>query len=119
MSVAPPEFTPAPAPSCHDGDEATIPKIEGPFFKPRSTRRTDLRQPGVVGRPAELSDVVLTRACRPVAGALADLWHADAAGVCDNKGFRLRGHVFTDGGNRCPPQRWPDGRGVDLCSRGA
>jgi protocatechuate 3,4-dioxygenase beta subunit len=90
----------AATPSCHDGDEATIAEIEGPFFKPRSPRRSDLREPGLAGRPVELSGVVLTRACRPVAGALVDLWQADAAGAYDNKGFRLRGHVFTDAGGR-------------------
>jgi protocatechuate 3,4-dioxygenase beta subunit len=90
----------APTPSCHDGDEATIAEIEGPFFKPRSPRRSDLREPGIAGRPVELSGVVLTRACRPVAGALVDLWQADAAGAYDNRGFRLRGHVFTDAGGR-------------------
>ena len=31
-----------------------------------------------------------------MAGALVDLWHADAAGVYDNAGYRLRGHQFTD-----------------------
>jgi hypothetical protein len=51
MSVAPPEFTPAPTPSCHDGEEATIPEIEGPLFKRRSPRRSDLRDPALwVGR---------------------------------------------------------------------
>jgi protocatechuate 3,4-dioxygenase beta subunit len=48
----------------------------------------------------ELSGVVLTRACRPVAGALVDLWHADAGGDYDNEGFRCRGHVFADGQGR-------------------
>ena len=48
----------------------------------------------------ELSGLVLTRACRPVAGALVDLWQADDNGEYDNKGFRLRGHVFTDAGGR-------------------
>src|SRR6202158_1746861 len=62
----------AATPSCHDGDEATIAEIEGPFFKPRSPRRSDLREPGLAGRPVELSGVVLTRACRPVGGALVD-----------------------------------------------
>jgi protocatechuate 3,4-dioxygenase beta subunit len=90
----------AATPSCHDGDEATIAEIEGPFFKPRSPRRSDLREPGIAGRPVELSGVVLTRACRPVAGALVDLWQADAAGAYDNKGFRLRGHIFTDAEGR-------------------
>ena len=90
----------APTPSCHDGDEPTAPQIEGPFFKPRSPLRSDLREPGLAGRPVELSGVVLTRACRPVAGVLVDLWHADDGGEYDNKSFRLRGHVFTDAQGR-------------------
>jgi protocatechuate 3,4-dioxygenase beta subunit len=83
-------------PSCHDGEEATLPQTEGPFFKPRSPQRNDLREPGIMGRPVELSGVVVTRSCRPLAGALVDLWHADEQGNYDNKGFRLRGHLFTD-----------------------
>jgi protocatechuate 3,4-dioxygenase beta subunit len=90
----------APTPACHDGDEPTLPEIEGPFFKPKSPQRSDLRESGIGGRPVELSGVVLTRACRPVANVLVDLWHADAAGDYDNKGFRLRGHVFTDADGR-------------------
>jgi protocatechuate 3,4-dioxygenase beta subunit len=90
----------APTPSCHDGDEPTIPEIEGPFFKPRSPRRSDLREPGIAGRPVDLSGLVLTRTCRPVAGALVDLWQADDNGEYDNRGFRLRGHVFTDAEGR-------------------
>ena len=90
----------APTPACYDGDEPTIPETEGPFFKPRSPQRADLREPGIEGRPVELSGYVLTRSCRPVAGALVDLWHADNAGNYDNTGFRMRGHVFTDGEGR-------------------
>jgi protocatechuate 3,4-dioxygenase beta subunit len=86
----------APTPACHDGDEPTLPETEGPFFKPKSPRRSDLREAGIPGRPVELSGFVLTRSCRPVANALVDLWHADDGGEYDNKGFRLRGHVFTD-----------------------
>jgi protocatechuate 3,4-dioxygenase beta subunit len=43
---------------------------------------------------------VLTRSCRPVANALVDLWQADDGGEYDNKGFCLRGHVFTDAQGR-------------------
>jgi protocatechuate 3,4-dioxygenase beta subunit len=88
-----------PTPSCHDGDEPTLPEIEGPFFKPRSPKRSDLRE-GVNGRPIELSGFVLTRSCRPVAGVLMDLWQADDNGDYDNKGFNLRGHIFTDAAGR-------------------
>ena len=86
----------APTPSCHDGEEPTLPEIEGPFFKPRSPLRSDLREGAIAGRAVELSGVVVNTACRPIAGALVDLWHADARGDYDNRGFRLRGHVFTD-----------------------
>jgi protocatechuate 3,4-dioxygenase beta subunit len=86
----------APTPACHDDDEPTIAETEGPFFKPRSPQRSNLRESGIAGRAIDLSGLVLTRSCRPVPGALVDLWHADDNGVYDNKGFRLRGHVFTD-----------------------
>lgn len=88
----------APTPECKDGDEPTIRQTEGPFFKPKSPERADLREPGQPGRPFELSGLVLTRKCQPVAGALVDLWHADDNGDYDNKGFRGRGHQFTDAG---------------------
>ena len=90
----------APTPECKDGDEPTVRQTEGPFYKPSSPRRADLREPGLRGRPVELSGLVLTRSCRPVGGALVDLWHADADGNYDNDGFRCRGHVFADAQGR-------------------
>ena len=85
----------APTPACHDGDEPTIRQTEGPFFKPKSPERNDLRESGTGGRPFELSGFVLTRRCRPLGGAVVDLWHADDKGEYDNTGFRYRGHVTT------------------------
>ena len=85
-----------PTPSCDDGDAPTVRQTEGPFFKPRSPERTDLREPGMKGQPIELTGFVLTRGCRPVERALIDVWHADAEGEYDNTGFRLRGHQFTN-----------------------
>ncbi len=89
-----------PTPQCADGDEPTASQTEGPFFKPRSPERGDLREAGLKGSPIALSGFVLTRSCRPVTGALLDLWHADADGAYDNKGFRWRGHQFTDAQGR-------------------
>ena len=89
-----------PTPECRDGDEPTAPQGEGPFFKPRSPERADLREPGARGRPVELTGFVLTRRCRPVARALVDIWHADDKGDYDNSGFRYRGHQFTDAEGR-------------------
>jgi protocatechuate 3,4-dioxygenase beta subunit len=85
----------APTPSCHDGDGPTVSETEGPFFKPRSPERSDLREPGVRGRQFELSGVVLSRSRRPLRGAVVDFWHADEKGEYDNIGFRYRGHVIT------------------------
>jgi len=52
------------------------------------------------GQVLELSGLVLTRGCQPVRRALLDFWQADAEGAYDNRGFRLRGHQFTDGEGR-------------------
>ena len=90
----------APTPECKDGDDATPRQTEGPFFKPSSPLRSDLREPGMAGRAVRLSGLVLTRACRPVAGALVDLWHADAQGNYDLRGNRCRGHQFADAAGR-------------------
>src|SRR6266700_5364065 len=84
-----------PTPACHDGDEATLPQIEGPYFKPSSPERVELFEEGMAGQPIELVGFVLSRACRPLAGALLDFWQADAKGSYDNSGFRLRGHQFS------------------------
>src|SRR5262245_19767433 len=87
-------------PQCHDGDEPTMPQTAGPFFKPSSPQRADLVEPNSKARLVELTGQVLTRSCRPVAGALLDLWHADEWGDYDNKGFRYRGHLFSDADGR-------------------
>ncbi len=92
---------PLPAtPACHDGDEATLRQTEGPFFKPSSPERTELLEEGMAGQPIELIGFVLSRACKPYAGALLDFWRADDKGRYDNSGFRLRGHQFSDAEGR-------------------
>jgi len=86
----------AATPECHDGDEPTLRQTEGPFYKPRSPERADVREPGQKGRPMQITGFVLARDCKPFAHALVDLWHADDGGDYDQSGFRCRGHVFTD-----------------------
>ena len=88
-----------PTPECRDGDEPTPRQTEGPFYKPRSPRRSDLTE-GVKGRVIELSGLVLTRRCNPLSRTIVDLWHADDKGAYDNTGFRLRGHQLTDAAGR-------------------
>ncbi len=89
-----------PTPDCGDDDEPTPPETEGPFFKPRSPKRTRLIEPGMPGTPLEVSGRVYSVHCKPIANALLDFWHADDSGEYDNDGFRLRGHQYTDAEGR-------------------
>lgn len=88
----------APTPACgdDDDDDPTPSQTEGPFFTPRSPERASLLESGLDGTRLLVSGLVLTRSCRPVAGALLDFWQADDAGRYDNAGYRLRGHQFAD-----------------------
>jgi len=87
-------------PQCHDGDAVTLAQTAGPYFKPSSPERIELIEEGMAGQPIELAGFVLTRTCKPLAGALLDFWQADDQGRYDNSGFRLRGHQFTDAEGR-------------------
>jgi protocatechuate 3,4-dioxygenase beta subunit len=84
-------------PEIADADEPTTPpSIEGPYFKPRSPRRGNLRETGVVGTPLVVTGRVLSPKGVPLASAVVDVWHADGNGVYDLRGHRLRGHQLTD-----------------------
>jgi protocatechuate 3,4-dioxygenase beta subunit len=90
----------APTPECDEHDDPTPRQMEGPFFKPRTPQRTSLLEPGINGTRLVLTGLVLSTACKPVAGALLDFWQADDHGDYDNHGFHLRGHQFSDGDGR-------------------
>lgn len=74
----------------------TLSQTEGPFFSPNSPLRNTLIENGSTADRFLLTGQVLSPQCRPVAGALVDLWHSDENGEYDNKGFRFRGHQFAD-----------------------
>ena len=75
--------------------QPTPAQTEGPYFKPGSPTRTSLVEPGMAGTRLALSGRVLSRDCRPIAGARLDFWQADASGTYDNAGYRLRGNQTT------------------------
>jgi protocatechuate 3,4-dioxygenase beta subunit len=83
-------------PSCAEKDDATPTQTEGPYYKRNSPQRTSLLEPGITGMPMVVTGSVLSRDCQPIARALVDFWQADARGVYDNAGSKLRGHQFTD-----------------------
>ena len=75
-------------------------QTEGPFFKTDSPRRVSLLEGSSQGARLVLVGQVLSPQCRPVANALLDFWHSDEAGDYDNRGFRYRGHQYTDAQGR-------------------
>jgi protocatechuate 3,4-dioxygenase beta subunit len=89
-------------PSCREAHEqpATLSSASGPYFKPNSPERSDFIDARADGHVITLEGRVLSRACRPVAHALLDLWHADQNGLYDEDGFRYRGHMFSDAQGR-------------------
>ena len=80
--------------------ELTVAQTEGPFFKPKSPERRSFLENDSGKEKIILTGVVLSRACKPVAKALLDFWHADDRGEYDNDGFRCRGHQFSDAEGR-------------------
>ena len=83
----------APSETCTAGTRA---RTAGPFYTPETPRRDTLREPDTVGEPLVFEGLLLAHDCRPLAGAVIDIWHADEHGRYDNRGFRYRGHQFTD-----------------------
>src|SRR5690349_19753239 len=80
--------------------ERTAAQTEGPFFKTNTPLRASLVEPGSKAARLVVAGQVLSAQCRPVANALLDFWHADEDGEYDNRGFRYRGHQFTDAEGR-------------------
>ena len=99
LGYAAPEAAPdrglglAPLLDCTPGTRS---QTAGPFYTPATPRRADLREPGEAGAPLVFEGLLLTPDCRPVPGAVIDIWHSDGRGRYDNRGFRYRGHQFTD-----------------------
>src|SRR5215207_6911090 len=78
-------------PTCDDGDDPTPELTEGPYFSSGSPRRRTLVTQGMRGTRLTITGYVLTTACRPIKRAKLDFWQADANGLYDNDGYRLRG----------------------------
>ena len=90
---------------------ATPAQMEGPFFTETQLNRSDIRSDPSDksvkdGVPLTLTlrvSSVTARGCAPLAGAMVDLWHCDAAGAYSDSdrgtaGKRfLRGYQVTDG----------------------
>lgn len=90
----------AATPACGAAVASTPPQTEGPYFTRNSPLRVSLVETGIPGAKLVLSGQVLSLDCRPLPGVLLDFWQADSEGEYDNRGYRLRGHQFTDADGR-------------------
>jgi len=87
--------SPGTAGAACNGFGLTPGQIGGTHFKPSPVRHSVLVA-GTQGARITLSGYVLTSGCRAIRGARIDFWQADAKGVYDDTGVRLRSHQFTD-----------------------
>lgn len=70
-------------------------QTEGPYYKAGSPQTNNIAQ-GIRGEKLTVMGFVFDRNCKPVANARLDFWQADAKGVYDNSGYKLRGHLYSD-----------------------
>ena len=89
-----------PTPAVGKQLDLTPEETAGPFFQPNSPLKADFRESGLTGTLCRVSGFVLDRRGKAVGGALLDFWHADSEGEYDLKGFRCRGHQFSDANGR-------------------
>jgi protocatechuate 3,4-dioxygenase beta subunit len=75
-------------------------QIEGPYWKPLSPERSNLREADTNGEPITITGTVYNQARQPIMGAWLDFWQCDGEAFYDNKGYRLRGHQFTGSDGR-------------------
>jgi protocatechuate 3,4-dioxygenase beta subunit len=94
-AVAPDSGLPDEIP-CTGDIPATSRMSEGEHYRSGSPEKVALIEPGMVGTRLLLTGYVLLPDCRPADGAVLDVWQADADGVYDDAGTRLRGVFRAD-----------------------
>ncbi len=91
----PPPPVPPPRPLATKTCIATDDNIEGPFFKANAPSRVVLMKSGAKGTRLFLSGSVVDTRCRPIPGAVMEVWQADHRGDYDNRGFTFRARLQT------------------------
>lgn len=79
-----------------DCSSPTEDNIEGPFFKAGAPHRAVLADKDDQGTRLEVGGVVTDTNCRPLAGVELEIWHADASGAYDLRGYKFRGALTTN-----------------------
>lgn len=91
----PPGVGVAATPPCDPSTKPT-PARTPAGFRVNAPRRSTLNEKGEAGRALVLTGAVIGLRCGFIKGATIDVWQADAKGVLDAAGMRLRGQQLTD-----------------------
>ena len=98
----------------------TEPTVQGPEYTPNPPVKQgqDFAQ-GIPGERLVLSGKVLNHmTCKPVQGAVLDIWQTNSTGDYDYKGFNLRGKIVTDkDGNYVLNTVYPESLQLDNITR--
>ena len=98
----------------------TEPTVQGPEYtaNPPVRQGEDFAQ-GIPGERLVLSGKVLNHmTCKPVQGAVLDIWQTNSTGDYDYKGFNLRGKIVTDkDGNYVLNTVYPESLQLDNITR--
>jgi len=81
--------------TCGD-DKPTTAVPDDQTFRAGAPERTALADRDASGQRLTISGTVSGVVCGPIKGARVEFWQADAHGVYDVTGFRLRGYQLTD-----------------------
>jgi protocatechuate 3,4-dioxygenase beta subunit len=82
------------APSC-TGVRTPTPATDAANYRPNAPERSSVRGPDTPGSPLHVTGFVIGLRCGVIKDARVELWQADAHGVYDQTGNRLRGVVRT------------------------
>lgn len=101
-------------------DKVTPPVNEGPFYINENLNRSNIAETKT-GIPLTLNFAVIDVHCKPIAGAIVDIWHCDTEGKYSDEEREgtggqkwLRGYQATDNNGNCSFQTifpgWYNGR---------
>lgn len=77
---------------------STTEDILGPYYRANAPTRSSIRINGEAGQDLRIAGQVNDTECKPIEGALVEIWQANDAGDYDNSSseFKYRGKLDTD-----------------------
>lgn len=87
-------------PPCAPDEQVTPAVPADATYRKGAPLKSTLVEAGMAGTPLTLSGTLSGVTCGRIKGATLEIWQADARGVYDTAGYRLRGRQLTDAEGR-------------------